>query len=175
MSELEDVTPEHVPNYMPIVRALIKMSSALNEADEVMEGKYYKFDFKVQFRRWVEVFEVSSKKLISEFMSENSDALQDAYVRFLEFTKDIKVKDEDRTSLILLYCKLKSSLNDLEEVPLMDGGIITLVIKIQTTKVINAIEKQYKGILEVLDSENNSIQVIIDQYDELGKTMFVKE
>ena len=175
MSEEGIITSEHAPNYMPIVRGMIKMSSALNEADEVMNSKYYKFNFKIQFRTWIEVFEESSKRLMEEFMAENGDALQDAYIRFLEFTKDIKIKDEERTNLVLLYCKLKSCLNDFEEVPIMDGGVVTLVIRIQTTKIIKAIEKQYKSILEVLDYDKNSIQTIIDEYDKLGKLMFVKK
>ena len=171
----EEVKAERVANFMPIVRGMIKMSSALNEADSVMDGKYYKFEFKRRFREWMEIFELSSKKLVSAFMKENDTALQDAYTQFLEFTKDIKVKDEERTDLILLYCKLKSAYNDLDEVALLDGGMMTAVIKLSTEKVLKAIEKQYGDIFNVRDVDGKSIQVIIDQYDELGKTMFVKK
>ena len=171
--ELNEINEEYVVNYMPIVRGMLKMSSALNEADAVMDGKYFKFGFKLAFKEWVEVFEASSEKLMLAFMEDNSDAVQDAYTRFLEFTKDIKVKDEERTDLILLYCKLKSAFNDLDEVDLLDGGLMTLVVKKATFKVLRAIENQYRDIFNVRDVDNNSIQVIIDQYDELGKAMFV--
>lgn len=170
-----ELNEEHVANYMPIVRAMVKMSSALNEADDVTEGKYYKFDFKVKFREWIEVFELTSKPLMGEFMKDSESALQDAYTRFLEFTKDIMVKDKDRTDLILLYCKMKSAYNDLDEVPFEDGGMMTYVIKKQTLKVLKAIERQYSDIFNVRDSNNESIQTIINQYDELGKAMFVKD
>jgi hypothetical protein len=173
--EVNEIKAEYVSNYMPIVRGMIKMSSALNEADAVMEGKYYKFKFKQRFREWMEIFEMSSKKLVSAFMEENDEALQEAYTRFLEFTKDVKVKDSDRTDLILLYCKLKSAFNDLDEVEFQDGGMMTYVIREQTLKVLTAIENQYRDIFNVRDVDGNSIQLIIDQYDELGKKMFVEK
>jgi hypothetical protein len=173
--ELNEINEEYVVDYMPIVRGIVKMSAALNEADSVMDGKYFKFGFKVKFKEWIEVFEASSHKMMKAFMEDNSDALQDAYTRFLEFTKDITIKDEARTDLILLYCKLKSAFNDLDEVELHDGGLMTIVVKMKTFEVLKAIEKQYNDIFDIRDAEGKSIQVIIDQYDELGKAMFVND
>lgn len=164
---------ELAKKYMPVVRGMIKMSSALNEADEVMHGKYYKFEFKRKFREWMEFFEIASEKFVTEFMMDNAEALQDAYTHFLEFTKDINVKDSERTDLILLYCKLKSAHNDLSESD--EDGMMVYVVKSLTGKVLTAIEKQYADIFNVRDVDNKSIQVIIDQYDELGKTMFVNQ
>lgn len=165
---------ELAEKYMPIVRGIVKMSSSLNEADDVMHGRYYKFDFKRKFRDWLEVFEATSKNFVTEFMVDNADALQDAYVQFLNFTKDINIKDADRTGLILLYCKLKSAHNDLSEAG-TEGGMMIGIVKQLTADVLVSIEKQYADIFSIRDVDNNSIQVIIDQYDELGKTMFVNQ
>lgn len=162
-------------DYMPIVRAIVKMSSMLNEADDVMDGKYFKFGFKNAFNKWIDVFEKSSKPLLGAFMNDSEEALQEAYTRFLDFTKDVKVKSKERTDLILLYCKLKSAYNDLEEVPFDSGGMMTIIIKKHTEKVLNAIEKQYADIFTVRDINKDTIHVIIASYDALGKSMFVKK
>ena len=105
----------------------------------------------------------------------DEDALQAAYDRFLELTEDLNIKDEDKTALILLYCKAKSSLNDMEKLTFEEGGMITHILVKYTTEMLKSIEGQYGDIFEIRDSDGKSIQAIIEGYDELGNTMFIKD
>jgi hypothetical protein len=171
MSEVK----ENKIDFIPIVRAMVKLSSALADADTVMDGKYYKFRFKKVLEKWVDKTEKATKPFMGKFLENSEDALQAAYDRFLEFTKDLTVKDEDRTALILLYCKAKSALNDMEKLSFEEGGMITHILVKYTTELLKSIEGQYKDIFDVRDSEGKSIQAIIDGYDELGNTMFTKD
>lgn len=165
---------ENKIDFIPIVRAMVKLSSALTDADTVMEGRYYKFEFKKALNQWVDKTEKATKPFMGKFLENSQEALQSAYDRFLEFTKDLNVKDEDRTALILLYCKAKSSMNDMEKLTFDEGGMITHILTKYTDGLLKAIESQYKDIFDVRDSEGKSIQAIIDGYDELGNTMFIK-
>jgi len=167
-------TEEIATDYLPIVRAMVKMSSALSVADDIVDGKYYKFNFKRKFREWMEIFEVTSEPLMKAFMEDGETALQEAYTRFLKLTERV-VKDSDRTNLILFYCKLKSAYKDLDEITFEDGGLYTFIIKKQTSKVLIAIEKQYGDIFTVKDEDGDGIDAIIGNYDHLGKSMFTKE
>lgn len=172
---MSEETVEKDVDYMPVVRAIVKMSSALNDADNVVDGKYFKFDFKVKFREWLEIFEVSSKPLIDAFLKDSETAFQEAYTTFVEAKKDVKIKNEEKTSLIILYCQLQSAFNDLDELSFEDGGLMTFLIKKQTFKVLEAIKKQYGDIFSIKDSQNKTINAIVEDYDSLGKTMFVKK
>lgn len=169
------MSEENKIDFIPIVRAIVKLSSALSDADTVIEGKYYKFGLKKTLNQWVDKTEKATKPFMGKFLENSEDALQAAYNRFLELTEDLKIKDEDKTALILLYCKAKSSLNDMEKLTFEEGGMITHILVKYTTEMLKSIEGQYGDIFEIRDSDGKSIQAIIEGYDELGNTMFIKD
>tara|TARA_R110001592_G_scaffold298074_1_gene568630 strand:+ start:5308 stop:5817 length:510 start_codon:yes stop_codon:yes gene_type:complete len=169
------MSKENKIDFIPIVRAIVKLSSALSDADTVIEGKYYKFGLKKTLNQWVDKIEKATKPFMGKFLENSEDALQAAYDRFLELTEDLNIKDEDKTALILLYCKAKSSLNDMEKLTFEEGGMITHILVKYTTEMLKSIEGQYGDIFEIRDSDGKSIQAIIEGYDELGNAMFIKD
>lgn len=162
-------------DFIPIVRAIVKLSSALVDADTVSEGKYCKFGLKKTLSSWIDKTEKATKPFLGKFQENSEEALQAAYDEFLRFTGDLVVKNEDRTALILLYCKAKSALNDMQKLTFDEGGMITHILIKYTTEMLKSIEGQYSDIFDIRDSEGKSIQAIIDGYDELGNTMFIKK
>mgnify|MGYP003639741494 CR=1 FL=1 len=169
------MSKENKIDFIPIVRAIVKLSSALSDADTVIEGKYYKFGLKKTLNQWVDKIEKATKPFMGKFLENSEEALQAAYDRFLELTEDLNIKDEDKTALILLYCKAKSSLNDMEKLTFEEGGMITHILVKYTTEMLKSIEGQYGDIFEIRDSDGKSIQAIIEGYDELGNAMFIKD
>jgi hypothetical protein len=165
---------EDKKDFLPIVRSVIKMSSALSDSDVVADSKYMKFKFKVLFKKWNEVYEVISKPFMGQFMDCSEEALQEAYNGFIEYSSGINLGDESRTSLVLFYCKMKSAMNDIENFPFEDGGFMVFALKKHTGNMIEALEKQYGDIFNIKDVDGNSIDAIVKSYDELGKTMFTK-
>lgn len=162
-------------DYLPMIRAMIKMSAALNYADSIETGKYFKFRFKKEMVKWVDMLEELSKPIVGDFAKDSEHAFQDSYQKLLEFKSDVIIKDRERTDLIMFYCKVRSSANDMKEVNFNNGGFYILSLKKQTEKVLKAIENQYADIFNIRDMDGDSIEVIIKDYDSLGKSMFVKE
>lgn len=159
-------------DYLPIVRAVLKMSSALNEYDELENTKYHRFRLKGSLKKWSDTFTALSEDMVEAFVSESEGAYLDAYEQFNHFKDDLSIKNKDVTCLIILYCKLKSSINDLNNAPLGVGGILGLALHKTAYKVVEDIEKQYSQILRITDSEGQTIEVITNDYDELGEAMF---
>lgn len=161
--------------YLPLIRAMVKLSLALADADTVSEGIYCKFKFKKQLLMWISKTERATKPFMGHFVETSKEALYEGYETFRAFADDIHVKNEDRTALILLYCKAKSALNDLESLGFEEGGMIAHILIKHTGNMLKCIESQYGDIFKVKDSDGNTIQCIIDGYDNLGKKMFVND
>jgi hypothetical protein len=160
-------------DYLPIVRAMMKMSSALNDYDDLEQTKYHKFKLKRSLKEWASSFDILSSKMIKTFVDESEGAFHDAYEQFNHFKGDLKIKNNEITCLIILYCKLKSSVNDLEEVPFHVGAYLKVLLEQSANRVLTDIEKQYAEILKIKDSDGQGIDAIIKDYDDLGKTMFI--
>jgi hypothetical protein len=171
----EEVKEKSKVDYIPIVRAMIKLSSALSDADDVADGKYYKYKFKVELAKWIEKTEKATKPFMDNFNNNSEKALQEASDRFYEFSDDIVVGNPDRTSLVLLYCKCQSAMNDMQPMSFDEGGMIVHILIKYTDNMLTALKGQYGDIFDIRDSEDRSIQSVIDGYDDLGNKMFIKK
>ena len=168
-------TVENKVDYIPQVRAMVKLSSALTDADEVTSGKYFKYKFKGQLTTWISKIERATKPFMDNFHRNSEEALQGASNTFADFSDCFEMDGEDKMYLILLYCKCKSALNDMKPLSFEGGGMVVHIMIKHTKNMIECLEGQYGEILKVVDTEGKSIQVLIDGYDELGNTMFVKD
>ena len=163
------------PDFMPFIRAMVKLASALTNADDFESSKYFKFKVKKELNTWADVYSRMSNPLLGEFVKDSENAFQASYDQFLNLHNHVMISSKDRTNMIIMYCKMKSAMNDMDEVEYDSGAFIIMPIKIQTDAVIKAIEKQYGDILELKDSDGESIEAITKDYDTLGKTMFVNK
>jgi len=154
---------------------MVKLSSALNDADEVVDGKYFKFKFKKELNKWIEKTEKATSPFMNNFHRSSEEALQEASNRFESFSDEMSAGSEERTSLVVLYCKCQSAMNDMQPLSFDEGGMIVHILIKYTDNMLKALKAQYGDIFDIRDLEGRPIQYIIDGYDELGNTMFTKQ
>lgn len=155
-----------------MIRCVLKISSAFNDLDEIMYNKkYFKFNFKKESRKWLEVMESHTKSMMNGMSDENPEILDDLYKSFEESLLKVQLDKEEKEPLIRFYVKLKSCLNDIES---MDEGkqrLAPIIIKIMTEPVVYWIEKQYQSILSIVDKNGSDVYKLIDFLDNFGQSI----
>jgi hypothetical protein len=75
----------------------------------------------------------------------------------------------EKTSLIIFYCKLASSLNDINKMDENRNSFYPKFIEHHTKSVLKELGNQYKSILNVVDSEGRPLSFIVDFFDNFGE------
>lgn len=155
-----------------MIRCVLKISSAFNDLDTIMyDKKYFKFNFKKESMKWLEVMESHTKSMMDGMSDENPEILGDLYKSFEESLLKVQLDKEDKEPLVRFYVKLKSCLNDIES---MDEGkkrLAPIIVKIMTEPVVYWIEKQYMKIIDVVDKNGKSVHELIDFLDNFGESI----
>lgn len=164
--EIEEVNVDTVH----LLRSVMKISSALNDLDSILDQKkYYKFKFKKESERWAKYMELHTAQLMNSLVEEDSTLLMEIYNSIEECTSKVQMDTPEKTSLIIFYCKLSSCLNDIGKIKDNRNSFYPRFIEHHTKNVLKEIEKQYKSIISVTDSENRSLSFIIDFFDNFGE------
>lgn len=151
-----------------ILRAIMKISSSLNELDELAYGgKYIKYNLKKEVKKWYNAIEATTAPLMRSLVSENDNLLVDVYTSIEDVNKNLQMSDLNKKNLILFYVKLSSAVSDLSEIK--EHSHISFLIKHYTENLIEAIEKQYRPIIDVVDKDGKSVLDFISFYNEVGK------
>jgi hypothetical protein len=154
-----------------LLRAVMKVSSALNDLDEVVyRKKYYKFRFKQYAAKWAVLMEMHTKELMKSLLEEDHALLQEIYNSIEDGSTGINA-GEDKTSLILFYAKLKSAINDINKMDEHKGTFYPVFIDLHTKVVIEHMEKQYGDIINMKDVDDKGVEEIIKFFDSLGETI----
>ena len=152
-----------------LLRSVMKVSSALNDIDEIsFRKKYYKFKFKVEAERWTKYMEMHTAQIMSNLIEEDSELLQEIYNTIEESTSKVQLDTPEKTSLAIFYCKLKSCLYDLEQIQDHKDSFYPKFIEFHTRRVVKELDKQYKSILNTVDEEGRDLNFIIDFFNNLG-------
>jgi len=155
-----------------MIRCVLKISSAFNDLDTIMyEKKYFKFNFKRESIKWLEVMESHTKSMMDGMSEDNPEILDELYKSFEESLLKVQLDKEEKEPLIRFYVKLKSCLNDIES---MDEGkkrLAPIIVKIMTEPVVYWLEKQYKPILSIVDKNGNHVFKLIDFLDNFGESI----
>jgi hypothetical protein len=155
-----------------MIRCVLKISSAFNDLDSIIyEKKYFKYNFKKESRKWLEVMESHTKSMMDGMNTENPEILDDLYKSFEESLLKVQLDKEEKEPLIRFYIKLKSCLNDIES---MDEGkkrLAPIIVRIMTEPVVYWIEKQYQPILVIVDKNGRSVHELIDFLDNFGQSI----
>jgi hypothetical protein len=155
-----------------LLRAVMKISSAFNEYDSMsFDSKYFKHKFKTECVKWSESMNKHMNELMNSLMEEDDKLLMEVYSRIDKSTEEIDAGSPDKTTLVVFYCKIKSALNDIDSMTNNRNTFYPMFIHHYTGKVVKQIEKQYKPILEVKDTEGNGCQYVIDFLDNLGEAI----
>lgn len=153
-----------------LLRAVVKLSSALNEFDSIMyESKYFKFNFKRVSSNWAKLIQIHTDSLMRSLVEEDDKTFVDVYTQFEESIKDVDAGTKDRTDLVIFYAKLKSAMNDVEEMEENRFSFYPMFIHKYTSDVITQVDKQYKGIIDIKDANGHGIDYIVNYLDNLGK------
>lgn len=167
MTENKEVKPDTVE----LLRAVMKVSSALNDLDEIAyRKKYYKFRFKQYAAKWSVFMEMHTKELMKSLLEEDHSLLQEIYNSIEESSMGINA-GVDKTSLILFYAKVKSAINDIDKMTDNKNSFYPVFIKTHTEVVIDHLEKQYNDIFNMKDVDGKGVDEVIEFFDKLGETI----
>ena len=90
--EVEEVKEVNLDT-VHLLRSVMKISSALNDLDEIIDQKkYYKFKFKKESERWGKYMELHTAQLMNSLVEEDSTLLMEIYNSIEESTNNINNK-----------------------------------------------------------------------------------
>ena len=159
------------PDTVELLRSVMKVSSALNDLDEIAyRKKYYKFRFKQYAAKWAVFMEMHTKELMKSLLEEDHSLLQEIYNSIEESSMGITA-GVDKTSLILFYAKVKSAINDINKMTDNRNSFYPIFIETHTQVVIDHLEKQYGDIITMKDVDGKGVDEIIEFFDKLGETI----
>jgi hypothetical protein len=159
------------PDTVELLRSVMKVSSALNDLDEIAyRKKYYKFRFKQYAAKWSVFMEMHTKELMKSLLEEDHSLLQEIYNSIEESSMGISA-GVDKTSLILFYAKVKSAINDINKMTDNRNSFYPIFIETHTQVVIDHLEKQYGDIITMKDVDGKGVDEIIEFFDKLGETI----
>lgn len=159
-----------------LLRAVMKISSALNNLDNLSESKYNKFKFKVESLKWDGIMAFQLSTIMKSMVEENDKLMVDVLTKINETDDNIKYdyyseKNSDKKNLILFYSKVKSALNDISDIKELNKvSYYPSIIVYATIPLLEIIEKQHNFILSK-DKLGIEIKDIVDFYDKEGKSI----
>jgi hypothetical protein len=159
-----------------LLRAVMKISSALNNLDNLSESKYNKFKFKVESLKWDGIMAFQLSTIMKSMVEENDKLMVDVLTKINETDDNIKYdyyseKNSDKKNLILFYSKVKSALNDISDIKELNKvSYYPSIIVYATIPLLKIIEKQHNFILSK-DKLGIEIKDIVDFYDKEGKSI----
>jgi hypothetical protein len=86
-----------------------------------------------------------------------------------ESTSKVQMDTPEKTSLIIFYCKLQSSLHDIDKMQDNRNTFYPKFIEYHTKSVLKELGKQYNSILNVVDSEGRPLSFIVEFFDNFGE------
>jgi glutamate-1-semialdehyde aminotransferase len=153
-----------------LLRAVMKVSSALNDLDDLIyQGDYYKYRFKNESNKWMVLMEYHTKALMNSLVEEDHTLLQEIYNSLEESSKGINAGK--KTSLILFYAKLKSCLNDLDKMDENKDSFYPRFIRIHTEKLVNIMEKQHYSIIHTIDADGKDVDYVVKFFDDFTESI----
>lgn len=156
-----------------LVRALVKLSSALYDIDDIKEDKRYKHYIKKSLNIWQDWSEEYIKKPLSAFSAADPDTLLILIQLFDDINKHIFVIDEFTTKINLTLAKLESALCDLEKLDLEDPDYKLYVDTLKNTIKELLSQNYFNKYISYIDLEGNNYQSIITILNDIGDKLIV--
>jgi hypothetical protein len=157
------------PDNIKFIRAVVKISSALYDIDEMKKSKKFKYSMKVDVSKWHEWSEDYIREPMNVFGKTDVNALMDLINLFDDYNNKIFIKDEFNTSLNLFLAKIESAMWDLKQLAddnrarmqVLISNIEDLVNKGYFKSYKNYIDPYGKGYVDIVDSMNRLGETII--------------
>jgi hypothetical protein len=164
---MSEESKEFNADVVSLLRAVMKISSALNNLDSLQhDKKYIKFDLKKEINDWHIAVQGTTDTLMKSLVQENDGLFMEIYNSLDELDSRIHMSNEKKRELIIFYIKLKSALNDLSKME--SKNWMDHIIRHYTKVVVSRIELMYKPIINIVDNDGVSVLDFVKFYDETG-------
>jgi hypothetical protein len=164
---MSEETKEFNADVVSLLRAVMKISSALNNLDALNhDKKYIKFELKLVVTDWYNAVSLTTDTLMKSLVAENDGLFMEIYNSLDELDERIDMKNKKKRELIIFYIKLKSSMNDLNKI--LKSSWMDHIIRMHTKIVVQTIEEMYSLIVNISDANGVSIDDFVRFYDETG-------
>lgn len=157
-------------NTIILVRALVKLSSAIYDIDCMIPSPKHKFQLKKdlsQFQVWLEEY---IKGPISNLNNADEELLLDLINLFEEYEQTVFIKTEYFTRVNLFLAKCSSALEDLKE---LDHTHSTYVYELIDKLNVILNKKYFKHYIDYSDENGEGFNKIVNFMNTKGKTIIV--
>lgn len=157
-------------NTIILVRALVKLSSAVYDIDELQGNKAYRNQVKYDlnnFQNWITNY---TKEPLTSLTKADGDLLLELIDIFNDYDDTVFIKDEFTTKINLLLAKCYSALNDLKNLDKIHSKYIIEL----SGKLNNMITKKYfNSYIDYIDPNGKTFKDIIRMMDDEGSSIIV--
>jgi hypothetical protein len=156
-----------------LIRVAFKCADIIVETDTLLhlastkEAKYIKREMKLAVQNFTTTAEDLSSQLLGNIYKADEKLSLSLSQGIRDFTEQIWIKDEETTSLALVYSMALSIVHDYRDLSYSDA---------RTTKLYNAAYKlatsvpvAFPWLLQITDKHGNGIAALVDTFDLLGK------
>lgn len=157
-------------NTIKLTRALVKLSSSINDIDELLEDSRFKSQLKYDVTKWQNWLEYYIKKPITVFSDVDSKTLMSLITMFDDYDKEIFILDDFTTKINLFLSKTQSALNDIYSMDTEYQHYINL-LKIKGDELLT--KPYFKKYIKYVDPTGAGYNEIVKSIDALGQTIIV--
>ena len=161
---------EYDQDNIRFIRAVVKISSALYDIDEMQKSKKYKYSMKIDVNKWHEWSEDYIKEPMNVFGNTDVNALMDLIEIFDDYSNKIFIKSEFNTRLNLFLAKIESARWDLIQL----GADNKTRMGVLITNIEDLINKGYfKSYKNYVDPYGKGYTDIVESMNKVGETIIV--
>ena len=157
-------------NTVVLVRALVKLSSALYDVDDMRESPKHKYQLKVdvnEFQEWLDLYITDS---MSKLSNADGELLLELIKMYNGYDETVYIRTPYFTKVNLFLAKLHSALRDLQK---LDKIHSTYVIEL-TSKIKDLIDKNYfKNYINYTSLEDKTFWDLVQFMDDKGNSVIV--
>ncbi len=158
------------PDNIKFIRAVVKISSALYDIDEMKKSKKFKYSMKLDVNEWHVWSEEYIKEPMHIFAKTDAVALMNLIEIFDDYNNKIFIKSEFNTRLNLFLAKIESARWDLLQLGADNKARMGILI----TNIEDLINKGYfKSYKNYVDPYGKGYTDIVDSMNRLGETIIV--
>lgn len=116
------------PNTLKLVRALVKLTSAVTDIDELKDSPQYKYQIKKDLNHWQEWIEEYTKDSLIKLTKAGDTTFGNLIEMYDDFENRFNLDNTYNTRLLLFLAKVSSALRDLEAIDIPCNGYISVLI-----------------------------------------------
>jgi hypothetical protein len=157
-------------NTIVLVRALVKLSSALYDVDDMKEMSKHKYQMKIdinEFQEWLELYITDS---MSKLSNSDPELLLELIKMYNGYDETVYIRTPYFTKVNLFLAKLYSALRDLKK---LDKIHSEYVIEL-STKIEELLDNKYfKSYINYTSVENRTFWDLVGFMDDKGNSVII--